>query len=88
MTPWIENFSRDYWMVCDAEVNKHEGDLALMDEDLYDDLVEAIGEPIIGFVGGLHYEFIPSRQVLADRCAVPRRNHKASHNSMTLLLSK
>ena len=88
MTPELENWSRDYWMAHEITVDRYEGDLALMDADLYEDLVEAIGEPLIGYVGGIHYEFIPTLKVLSDRVAVPRQNHKGSYDNMTLLISK
>jgi hypothetical protein len=88
MTPELENWSRDYWMAHEIAVDRYEGDLALMDADLYEDLVEAIGEPLIGYVGGIHYEFIPTLKVLSDRVAVPRQNHKGSYDNMTLLISK
>jgi hypothetical protein len=88
MTPKLENWSRDYWMAHETTVDRYEGDLALMDADLYEDLVQAIGGPLIGYVGGIHYEFIPTFKVLSDRVAVPRQNHKGSYDNMTLLLSK
>jgi hypothetical protein len=88
MTQKLENWSRDYWMAHEITVDRYEGDLALMDADLHEDLVEAIGEPLIGYVGGIHYEFIPTLKVLSDRVAVPRQNHKGSYDNMTLLISK
>jgi hypothetical protein len=88
MTPKLENWSRDYWMAHEITVDRYEGDLALMDADLYEDLVEEIGAPLIGYVGGIHYEFFPTLKVLSDRVAVPRWNHKGSYDNMTLLISK
>lgn len=84
----LENWSRDYVLAPEIEVNRHRGDRALLDEAAYAKLRCRLGEPIVGYVGGLHYHFAPSNEVLADRAAVPRRNHKAESDRMSLLLAK
>lgn len=83
----LENFSRDYLLAPTVEVNTHSEDRAVLDADVYEALVQTLGEPIIGFTGGLHYQFAPSREVLAERAAVPKRNH-GGHDRMSLLLAK
>lgn len=82
----LENWSRDYVIAPEIDVNTHEGE-AILDEGAYRALVRILGEPIIGFTGGIHYEFRPSSSVMADRAAVPKRNHRGS-DWLTLLLAK
>ena len=68
--PYIEPWSRDYAMVGNATVRTWNED-AQMDAGLYDFLVSRIGEPIVGFIEGQHYQFIRSNQVLSQECAIP-----------------
>lgn len=84
----LEKFSRDYLLAPSIEVNKHRGEEAIMDFIVYEELVELIGAPIVGQVGGIHYDFTPSDAVLHERAAVPYRNHKAANERMALLLAK
>jgi hypothetical protein len=84
----LSEYSAGYLMGEDVEVNTYEGEEALMDIDLFESIARAMGEPVIGYTGGIHYDFKPSATVLGKRCAVPRRNHEAVQNSMTLLLAK
>jgi len=86
-TPQLESFSAGYWLAGDVQVDTHDGEIALMDETLYRKLVALIGDPIIGLIDGLHYEFQPTRSVLTGRVAVPTKNHRGS-GSRTLLLQK
>lgn len=83
----LENFSRDYLIAPDIEVNPYRGDTAQMDQTIWAVLREILGEPIVGKVENLHYHFEPSDQVLGERAAVPRQNHKGS-DDLELLLSK
>jgi len=70
-----ESFSSSYEMVPDATVETWQDEEAHMDFRLYRTLARRFGEPVIGFIGGLHYQFKPSDQVLSGRCAVPAANH-------------
>ncbi|WP_372611647.1 hypothetical protein [Halomonas sp.] len=83
----LESFSSGYWLAGGVTVDTHEGEYALMDETLYDSLVQTIGDPLVGHIDGLHYEFIPTRNVLTDRVAVPARNH-STDRELLLLLAK
>ncbi|UBF20328.1 hypothetical protein HCTV-8_gp3 [Haloarcula virus HCTV-8] len=84
----LENFSAGYALVRDATVQTWAEEEAHMDVDLYDELTYHLGEPIIGFVGGLHYQFRPSKQVLTDQCAVPRRNRGRRVGGSALLVRR
>lgn len=83
----LENFSENYVLAPTIEVNRHPGDEAMLDADAYRIFARLLGEPVVGFTGGLHYEFRPSRQVLGGRAAVPSRNH-TTDDQMALLLAK
>lgn len=83
----LQNFSRDYVIAPSVEVNTYDGPLALIDSDVYADIVSVVGKPLIGYTGGLHYQFKPSQNVLADRAAVPTNNHHPEEH-LELLISK
>ena len=84
----LSRFSRDYDLVLDAEVQTWREEEAHMDVDLYEDLVLRLGEPIIGMVGGINYQFKPSKQVLNYQCAVPRRYRGRRVSGSTLLVRR
>jgi hypothetical protein len=84
----LEPFSRDYDLVLDAEVHTWGEEEAHMDVEMYEELAFRVGEPIIGMVGGLHYQFKPSTQVLRDSCAVPRYFRGRRVSGSTLLLRR
>ncbi|UBF19076.1 hypothetical protein HRTV-17_gp3 [Halorubrum phage HRTV-17] len=86
--PELTRFSRDYDLVLDAEVHTWREEEAHMDVDLYEDLALRLGEPIIGMVGGVNYQFRPSTQVLRDSCAVPRRFRGRRVSGSTLLVRR
>lgn len=84
-TPLIESFSSDYAIVQDATVRTWREDEAHMDAGLYKYLEEWLGEPIVGMIDGLHYEFIPSTQVLSKEVAIPKQN-RAKDPSVLLVM--
>jgi len=71
--PYLQSFSRDYAIVQNAEVRTWNEEEAHMDADLYYALEDRLGGPVQGLVGGLHYIFKPSTQVLSKQCAIPKR---------------
>ena len=73
--PVTEPFSAGYELVRNAEVHSHGGDEALMDFKMFDALAERFGEPFIGYVGGLHYQFRREKAVPSGAVAVPSHNH-------------
>lgn len=84
----IEEFSRDYVIAPTVDIHKHGGDEAILDEEVYSEFATMLGEPIVGHIGSLHYQFKPSRSVMAGRGAVPSRHHKAASEPLPLLLLK
>lgn len=88
MQTQLESYSAGYLFAPEVEVNRYGEDLAIMDEELYEDLARQLGEPVIGYVGGLHYEFMPSTGILSGRCAVPRSNHREASTPLALLVQR
>lgn len=84
----LENFSEGYVLAPTVEVNEHNGEEAMLDFEVYEDLVRVLGEPIIGFTGGLHYQFVPSDRVPAERAAIPKTDGASMQKRMSLLLMK
>jgi len=73
--PETEPFASRYTLVRDAEVRTWREDEAHMDFEMYRALALRYGEPVVGYVGGLHYHFAPSDEVFRGECAVPAHNH-------------
>lgn len=71
-----ENFSSGYVLVTNAEIDQWCQDRPAMDYLLYEALRRRYGEPVVGKVEGKGYQFEPTREVLASRCAVPESNHQ------------
>lgn len=73
--PLCSDFSAGYILVEGIETCRWSDELAGMPYDLYETLAIYNGEPVIGYVGGLHYEFRPMYGIPARTVAVPRDNH-------------
>jgi hypothetical protein len=76
--PDLENYSAGYAIVRDVRVYSWTGELAVMDEDLYHGLAHKVGEPVVGRVGGLTYEFVPGQGVPANSVNVPQEQHNGA----------
>ena len=83
----LEPFSSKYAIVEGVRVFTWNDDLAVMDYELYNGLAGRVGEPVLGRVGGLTYEFIPSRQVPAESVNIPADRHNGTTPD-TLLVQK
>lgn len=83
----IEDFAARYSIVHGVRVFSWTGDVAGMDVDLYNGLVERMSEPLIGRVGGLTYEFAPVGQVPANSVNVPAEEHNGT-TPETVLIQK
>lgn len=77
-------FSERYEMVHKANVFLHKGK-AIIDEELARALGERFSRPIVGRVGGLHYQFKPESSVPGMSVAVPESRH---HSDDVLLIRK
>lgn len=69
--PFIQQFSRDYALVHNTEIQTWDSKDAIMDVGLYEWLASEFGEPLIGMVDGSHYEFTPTERILSQVCAIP-----------------
>lgn len=76
-------FSDRYVIVQDAEVMTRPDGYAEMDAVMHRRLSERFGEYFVGMVGGIHYQFQPSRTVPAGAVVVPASNHD---NAETMLI--
>ncbi|UBF22369.1 hypothetical protein HCTV-15_gp2 [Haloarcula virus HCTV-15] len=76
--PPYSNFSAGYVLVENVEVRRWSDEMAGMPFDLYETLAIYNGEPVIGYVGGRHYEFRPMYGIPDKTVAVPRDNHERS----------
>jgi len=84
--PPYENFSAGYTLVTGVDVRTWTDDLAVMDVDLYESLGHIFGTPLIGYIGGQHYQLKPQRNgVPPDTVAVPKDNHRASEPDNLLI---
>lgn len=80
--PDLVSFSSQYALVNGAEVRTWSEDAAHMDFNLYEALVDVVGEPVIGLVEGRNYEFTPSKQVLSNQCAIPDDRHRSEPSAL------
>jgi len=72
---YTQRFSAGYDLVCGAEVTTVNDDEALIDMEMQKELERVFGEPLTGFIGGLHYQFKPTRSIPKHSVAVPMENH-------------
>lgn len=81
-------FSARYAMVRDAEVVTWGHDEAVMDYELFRALKQRYGEPVVGYVGGLHYAFKPVTDIRAHTAAIPQSKHGQTTEPAALLIQK
>jgi hypothetical protein len=81
----VQAFSSGYRIVQNAEVYELDEEEAIMDFEMLDRLRAMFGEPIVGKVGDLHYQFKPRRSIPRFGLAVPGRNHDSPD---TLLIKR
>lgn len=86
--PNLTPFSSSYALAPDVTVRTWNEASAHMDIDLYERLVEFLGGPIFGLVGGKRFQFQPSRQVLSEECAVPKKKDGQTVSGTVLLVEK
>jgi hypothetical protein len=70
-----EPFSAGYELVHGAEVHTLNDEEAIMDFEMFNSLEAQFGDPLVGYVGGLHYHFKPERAIPPSAIAVPADNH-------------
>lgn len=74
--PVTEKFSAGYELVHNADVVTYSDPEAIMDSTMLQSLRERFGYPVIGYVGGLHYQFKASDSILTGTLAIPEDNHQ------------
>jgi hypothetical protein len=80
-----ESFSRGYELVYGVDVLTLDDEEAIMDFEMFNSLEAQFGEPLVGYVDGLHYHFKPERSIPPSTLAVPKLNHE---NPETLLIQR
>jgi len=89
MTMLIEPFSAGYWIVPSVEVVEYSGEHAIIQDDIYFNLLSQTGQnTIFGSVGGTHFEIYPERSVPNNIVAVPRSDDSTTQNGDPLLITK
>lgn len=84
--PAIEDFSARYVLATGVTVKTWQDEIAAMPSDLYERFVAVMGTPLIGQVGGLHYEFDTRTGIPANTVAVPQHNHTSDDVDELLLM--
>jgi hypothetical protein len=79
-----ETFSAGYELVHGADVFTHKGE-AVMDEEMLSALQQRFSAPVVGRVGGLHYQFKAQNSIPGMSVAVPEGTHDSPD---TLLIQK
>lgn len=74
-TPFIEPFSEQYDIVCNAEIYTFSHPEAVMDFELFAVLEEIFGKHFLGKIGDMHYEFKPENAIPRGGVAVPEAQH-------------
>jgi hypothetical protein len=83
--PTTEPFSASYALVHDADVITWPDEKAIMDDHMFVTLARKFGEPVVGRIGKIHYNFLPEHGIPKFSVAVPEVNHD---NPSRLLIQK
>jgi gamma-glutamylcysteine synthetase len=83
-----EPFSAGYALIRGVRIDTWPEDEAVMDYELYRALKQRYGNPIVGKIGGIHYQFRPATDVLADSVAIPEHSHGKDASQAALLIRK
>ncbi len=85
----IEPFSAGYWIVPSVEAVEYSGERAIIQDDIYFNLLSQTGQnTIFGSVGGTHFEIYPERSVPDNIVAVPKSDGSTTQNGDPLLITK
>ncbi|QSG06386.1 hypothetical protein HSR121_2054 [Halapricum desulfuricans] len=85
----LEEFSAGYWLAPTLEVIEYGGKWAIVQDDVFDEMVAETGlNPPIASVGGGHFEIYPDRQIPEDYLAIPRDVASGVKNGDAVLISK
>jgi len=85
----LEPFSAGYWLAPDVEVTTYGGKHAIIQNDLFRELIEMAEQVcLVGSTGGSHFRIYPERSIPSGLLAVPRDSKYASRDGAALLIAK
>lgn len=85
----LESFSAGYWILPQVEVTTYSGNRAIIQDDVFWELVVETGrDSVIGSTGGRHFTLHPERSVPDNFVAVPEDSQYASRDGDALLIAK
>ena len=85
----LEPFSAGYWIAPNIRVVTHSGNAAVIQDDLFYELVTLTGnDQIIGSTGGRHFSLRPQRSVPSDVVAIPDDGQYVTRDGDALLIAK
>jgi hypothetical protein len=85
----LESFSAGYWLAPDVEVTTYGGKHAIMQDDLFYELIGQTDQArIVGSAGGTHFQIYPERSVPDGVVAVPRDEKGSSREGDALLIAR
>lgn len=84
----LEEFSRDYLIAPNVTVETYDEADAIMDADLFEDLTLQAGVEPLGYIDGVHYEFLPRESIPHYTVAVPRSKHRGIDGPLELLIHR
>ena len=85
----LESFSAGYWILPQVEVTTYSGNHAIIQDDVFWELVFETGcDPVIGSTGGGHFPLNPVRSAPDNYVAVPEDSRYAARDGDALLIAK
>ncbi len=85
---YTEPFSKDYLLAPELEVCTYSGSNAVVAPDVYDALVDKVGEPLVGSVGGVRFSIRSHRPIPTDLIAISDSPKYAARDGDALLIYK
>jgi hypothetical protein len=68
----LEDFAAGYYLVPGLEVVPYAGSVAAVQDTVYDELAQLLGEPVVGSTAGTSFTIYPDRHLPAHVAAIPR----------------
>jgi hypothetical protein len=85
----LEDFSAGYWFVPDLEVTTYGGNHAIMQDDVFEDLLAATGSyPLVGHAANSRFRLYPDAQMPSHLVALPERARDRVRDGDCLLIPK
>ena len=85
----LESFSAGYWILPEVEITTYGGKRAIIQDDVFFDLVSETGlDPVIASAGGGHFPIYPERSIPDRFVAVPEDSRFAARDGDAVLIAK